>query len=95
MACRTSGEESAGVSSSATRDVQFLAAGLVEELQFGLAARQFDFDFGAARMAGFDAGAQLAQDFIGGGEGFAMAGFLLGHFEHGALGCGDLFGERR
>ncbi len=73
------------------RNVQFLAAGFVEELQFGLPPRQFDFDFGAARVADFDPGAQIAQNFVRRGQRFAMPRFLFGEFEHGALGRRDLF----
>ena len=42
-----SGMGSSAVASSSTGDVQFFAAGLVEELQLGLFAHQFDFDLRA------------------------------------------------
>ena len=75
------------------RNVQFLAAGLIQELEFGLPPGQFDFDFGPVVMARFNADAEFAQHLIGGGERFAILRFLLRHFKDGAVGGDDLFGE--
>ena len=63
------------------RAIQFLAAGLVEIFQLGLAADQIDFDLRAIGVGLLHHDAQQLQFVFGGGERFAHAGFFGGQLD--------------